>query len=92
MKNISYLQFLRYSLDDKQKLQESAKIIDWNIMLVWAERQSVVGIIFDGILRAGKDIGIPPEILYKWIGYANLKEQGDEYLFHRKTKSVIINS
>jgi len=48
MKQI-YLEFLRYCLDDRSPLPESARHIDWMQMLEWAERQAVVGIIYGGI-------------------------------------------
>ena len=35
---------------------------------------------------------ITPEYVYRMWGGSVAKEQGDGYLFHRKTKLVIINS
>jgi len=55
-------------------------------MLVWAERQSIVGVIFDGIQRTGKSIGVPYDILYKWIGYANLIENRNNLINKRCTE------
>lgn len=79
---MSRLKFLRYCLDSSVELSND-KDIGWNEMLVWAERQSIIGIVFSGIQRAGKDIGIPPEILYKWIGYANLIENSNSLINKR---------
>lgn len=67
----SYLQFLRYCLDESRALPESAKGIDWIRMMAWAESQAIVGIIYSGIQQAGKAIGIPFEALMEWVGYAN---------------------
>ena len=62
-------QFLRYCLDEKLELPESAKRIDWRRMMAWAEQQAVVGVIYGGIQRAGKSLGIPFDVLMEWIGY-----------------------
>ena len=48
----------------------SAKGIDWMRMMAWAERQTIVGIIYGGIQRAGKALGMPFDALMEWVGYA----------------------
>ena len=88
MKDNSYLQFLRYSLDEVQELPESAKSIDWKAMMAWAERQSIVGIIFGGIQKADKASEIPFEVLMKWIGDANLIENRNKLLNNRCVEVV----
>ena len=73
VENNAYLAFLRYCLDsDNVDMPEDAKSIDWRMMLSWAERQSIVGPIFDGIKKTEKQLGIPTNILFDWIGYANM--------------------
>lgn len=78
MDNDSYIQFLRYCLDGAQPLPECVDSMDWKKLMVWAEKQAVVGIIFHGIERVGnaKEAGehggkIPFAVLMQWIGYAN---------------------
>ena len=73
----AYFEFLRYCLDASYPLPVSAMSIDWHDLLFWAERQSIIGIIFGGItdVRCQREVGksrlqIPSEILMKWIGYA----------------------
>lgn len=83
MKSIPYLQFVRYCLDDTLELPELAQGIDWNKIFVWAERQSIVGIIFHGIKKAGKSLKIPSEVLFKWIGNVNLIENQNRQLNNR---------
>ena len=80
-----FLPFLRYCLDSDSNscVLEDAHIIDWQELLSWAERQSIVGIIFNGIQKAGKSLDIPSEILFKWIGYANLIE-GQNRLLNKR--------
>lgn len=78
-----YLDFLRYCLDDALPLPESSNKIDWKKMMIWAERQSIVGIIFHGIKKVGKSLKIPTENLIKWIGNANLIEGQNRLLNNR---------
>ena len=85
-----HIDFLRFCLDQQRELPASASGIDWNEMLVWAERQAIVGIILGGITdaRCQKEDGksrlqIPYEVLMKWIGYANLIENRNKLLNKR---------
>lgn len=81
-----FVNYLRYSLNTDKTCPNNIQDIDWNKMLAWAERQSVVGIFFDGILRAGKNLSIPSDILYKWIGYANLIENRNSLINKRSVE------
>ena len=80
-----YLSFLRYCLDSNSNnlVLEDVKSIDWQTMLSWAERQAIVGVIFNGIQKADKSLKIPTEVLFKWIGYANLIEGNNRLLNKR---------
>ena len=82
-----YIQFLRYCLDEKLELPESAKRIDWRRMMVWAEQQAIVGIIYGGIQRADKSLGIPFDVLMEWIGYAQNIELRNR-LLNRKVGEI----
>lgn len=88
MKDNSYLQFLRYSLDDVQELPESAKSINWKAMMTWSERQAIVGIIFKGIQKAEKALDIPFDILMEWIGNSTLIENRNKLLNKRCVEVV----
>ena len=78
-----YIDFLQYCLDEHRELPVSAKSIDWSKLLIWAEQQAIVGVVFGGIQRAGKSLEIPTDILFKWIGYANQIEQRNKLLNKR---------
>ena len=39
-------------------------------LMTWSERQAIVGIIYQGIQRAGKALNIPFDNLMRWVGYA----------------------
>ena len=62
-RNHPYLEFLQFCLDESHTLPESAKSIDWMQLMDWAEQQAVVGIIYGGIQRAGKVLGMPFDAL-----------------------------
>ena len=80
--------FLRYSLSESISLPESSKSIDWIRLLIWAEKQSVVGIIYSGIQKAGKSLNIPFDILMEWIGYASQIETQNRVVNDRCSKIV----
>lgn len=65
-----YQEFLRYCLNDGSPLPASAQDIDWMRMMDWAEQQAIVGIIYGGIQRAGKALGMPFDALIEWVDYA----------------------
>lgn len=65
----SYLLFLRYCINDND--DPSHIDIDWSKMMVWAESQALIGVVFQGIERVGPLIKIPFEPLMEWIGQAN---------------------
>ena len=69
-KGKKYLDFLRYSLSTDSPIPASAKGMDWMEMLAWAESQAIVGIIYQGIERGGKQLQIPFGDLMEWVGYA----------------------
>ncbi len=66
----TFLEFLRYSIGDAQQPPVSAKGIDWMEMMAWAESQAIVGVVYQGILKGGKELEIPFDDLMEWVGYA----------------------
>ena len=80
--------FLKYCLDDHKPIPGNVKDIDWREMLRWAEQQAIVGIIYGGIHRVGKKLGIPFNVLMEWIGYASRIEAQSRLLNDRCVKVV----
>ena len=66
----AYLDFLRYCLHPAGTLPETVHSIDWMDMMDWAEQQAIVGVVFEGIQKAGNDLNISFDPLMEWIGYA----------------------
>lgn len=54
-----YFDFLRFCLHDNDALPSSAATIDWSAMLDFAQKQSIVGVLFHGIKRLTKDTPHP---------------------------------
>ena len=71
----TYIEFLRFCLNPDLPLPDSAKGIDWKEMKVWAEQQAIVGVIYQGMERAGKRISVPFHVLMEWVGYAQQIEK-----------------
>jgi len=78
-----HILFLQYCLDDSKPLPASANAIDWMEMIDWAEKQAIVGVIYEGMLRAGKALGMPFDALMEWTGYAQQIEVQNKILYKR---------
>ena len=80
---MSCIEFLKFCLDDKRVVPVNVNSVDWRKMLVWAEQQAIVGVIFQGIQRGGKSLEIPTEILFRWIGWGQQIELQNRLLNKR---------
>ena len=80
MQDKVYLDFLKYALNDDIPLPQSSSSIDWMKMMEWAERQTVVGMIYMGIEKAGKSLLIPFDSLMAWVSYAQQIEMQNRLL------------
>lgn len=78
----NYLDFLKYCLNTGQSLPENLKMMDWRGMLCFANEQAIMGIIFEGIERSGKEISMPYDLLMDWIGTATQMKRN--YFKHEK--------
>lgn len=56
---MAYIEFLRFCLNRDLLVPASAKEINWSYFMLWAESQAIVGIIYQGILKAGDSITMP---------------------------------
>lgn len=86
--NQAYIEFLCYSLNERQIINKRAKSIDWMEMMSWAEKQAIAGIIYMGIQKAGKTLNVPFDDLMEWIGYASQIETQNKLLNDRCVKVV----
>lgn len=61
----AYLDFMCFALDPSQPLPDSHTTIDWSSFYQFCLRQSVAGVVFDGLERSGQHI--PQQVLFEWI-------------------------
>lgn len=60
-----YKHFIQYSLYENAGLPEDFDKIDWTEFQKFCHRQSIMGVVFDGLERANKKI--PQQVLFEWI-------------------------
>lgn len=72
-----YFDFLKYSLDPTKELALDPANVDWDKLYRISLKQSILGVVFEGVLRlVEKDIKPPRPLLLKWIATANkIKEK-----------------
>ena len=73
---MKYLEFLRYALDEEQGVPEGLDQMDWEGLYRFAEQQSIVGVMFEGIQRLGEQGVRPPfQLLMDWVAAAEQIEE-----------------
>lgn len=91
------VQFLRFSLDEEAPLPEHIDTIDWDNLLEFAKKQSIVGVLFHGMQKMGQHPCRPDKYrIVDWFTRAEeLKEENIQankdaamltYLFFKKGK------
>lgn len=63
----AYFDFLRFSLNDEMPLPSSAHNIDYERLLAFAQRQTLVGVYFCGIKKLPRELCPPQSTLIKWV-------------------------
>lgn len=63
-----FFEILQVALGNRSKLSRILTTEEWNMLLKEAERQAVVGILFDGIERLPEDQRPSHMVLFQWIG------------------------
>ncbi len=62
-----FFDFLRFSMDNTRILNEEFRDIDWQKLFAFAQRQALIGVLFDGIKRLPKRMAPPEDILVQWL-------------------------
>ena len=70
-----FFDFLRFCIGSTLEIPPSLKGADWNEIYAIAQKQCLLGILFDGIERLPADSGISKELLYKWMGRCRMLEK-----------------
>ena len=70
-----FFDFLRFCIGSTLEIPSSLKEADWNELFAIAQKQCLLGVLFDGIERLPADSGISKELLYKWMGQCRMLEK-----------------
>ena len=73
-----FFDFLRFCIGAVEEIPESAKDADWNELYRLAQKQALVGILFDGIQRLpSSDMGISRDLLLQWMAQCQMLEKAN---------------
>lgn len=75
-----FFEFLRFCIGSESEIPSCLKEVDWNELYAIAQKQCLLGILFDGIERLPAGSGISKELLYKWMGQCRMLEKANAQL------------
>ena len=67
-KYVTYFEFIQYSLGIKDTLPTVAAEIDWADFYKFARKQSLSGVVFEGIQSLPKELAPRTDLLMRWMG------------------------
>ena len=84
-----YLKLLAYCLDEHKEVPDVSGM-DWRGLYRFCQEQAIVGIVLAGIDRLSKSrkIDVPQDLLFEWIGQANMLESQNK-LVNQRVKELI---
>lgn len=73
-----FFDFLRFSIGSESEIPSSLKKADWKELYRIAQKQCLVGILFDGIQRlTSSDVGISRDLLLQWMMQCQMLEKAN---------------
>ena len=73
-----FFDFIRFCIGSESELPSSLKEADWNELYAIAQKQALVGILFDGIERfPSSDMGISRDLLLQWMAQCQMLEKAN---------------
>ena len=73
-----FFDFLRFCIGSVEEIPESLNEADWKELYVIAQKQALVGILFDGIQRLpSSDVGISRDLLLQWMAQCKMLEKAN---------------
>ena len=73
-----FFDFLRFSIGSESEIPSSLKKADWKELCRIAQKQCLVGILFDGIQRlTSSDVGISRDLLLQWMMQCQMLEKAN---------------
>ena len=71
-----FFDFLRFSIGPKLEIPSSLKEADWKALYRIAQKQCLVGILFDGIKKLpAEHVGMEKELLLQWMAESQMLEK-----------------
>ena len=62
-----FFDFLRFCIGSESEIPSSLKEADWKELYAIAQKQCLVGVLFDGIKRLPADVGMDKGLLFQWM-------------------------
>ena len=76
-----FFDFLRFSIGPKSEIPSSLKEADWKALYRIAQKQCLVGILFDGIKKLpAEHVGMEKELLLQWMAESQMLEKANARL------------
>ena len=73
-----FFDFLRFCIGSAEEIPDSLKEADWKELYAIAQKQALVGILFDGIQRLpSSDVGISRDLLLQWMAQCQMLEKAN---------------
>ena len=67
MKTETIFAFVRFAINDKATVFDSSDEFDWEVLYEFAQKQTIVGVMFAGIEKLSKEQRPPKNILMNWF-------------------------
>ena len=76
-----FFDFLRFCIDSATEIPDSLKETDWKEIYAIAQKQCLVGVLFDGIKKLpAEHVGMKKELLLQWMAESQMLEKANERL------------
>ena len=73
-----FFDFLRFCIGSAKEIPDSLKEADWNELYAIAQKQCLVGILFDGIKKLpAVHVGMKKELLLQWMAESQMLEKAN---------------
>ena len=73
-----FFDFLRFCIGSVKEIPDSLKEADWKELYAFAQKQCLVGVLFDGIKKLpAEHVGIKKELLLQWMAESQMLEKAN---------------
>ena len=81
-----FFEFLRFCIGSAKEIPGSLKEVDWKELYAIAQKQCLVGVLFDGIQRLPKELAPEQKLLMQWMVMAEMIRKQNIRLFQDSVK------